>query len=63
MNEIYPPKVSNLLARCRRQYSKDQVYAAEEKILAAFDFEIAVDSTPYCQIHRILGHIYADKLE
>ena len=59
MNEIYPPKISQMIAKCKRFIHKDEVVEIEGSILAALNFDVAIDSTIYTQIHRILGCIYS----
>lgn len=38
MNEIYPPKISSMLAKCRRPTTKEEIVQMEAHILAALDF-------------------------
>lgn len=63
MNEIYPPKISSMIARCKRSVSKEEVIALEARIVSAFDYEVAFPSTAYTLIAQILGHLHADKMQ
>lgn len=59
MNEIYPPKICHLMAKCKKMVTKEEIIALEGSLLAALDFDVAVDHTIYTQMARILGCIYA----
>jgi hypothetical protein len=63
MNEIYPPKISSMIARCRRPPSREEVIVLEARIVAAFDYEVAIPSTAYTRTAQILGDCHAEKLE
>ena len=58
MNEIYPPKITQMTAKCKRFIHKDEVLELEGQILAVLNFEVAIDSTIYTQMHAILGCLY-----
>lgn len=47
INEIYPPKISSLLGRCQHPSSKDDVVNMEAKVVAALDYDLAIEQTPY----------------
>ena len=38
MNEIYPPKVTQMIAKCRRFVHKDEILEMEGSILSALNF-------------------------
>lgn len=63
MNEIYPPKITSMITKCRRSISKEDIIALEGSILQVMEFDVALESTPYTYLHSILGHLYAEKLE
>jgi hypothetical protein len=63
MNEIYPPKISQLAAKCRRLVRREEVLEMEASILEALEFEVALEETVFTHLHRILGCLYGDKLE
>jgi hypothetical protein len=51
MNEIYPPKITSMIARCRATISKQEIIETEGHILQAFGYDISIDSTPYTRIN------------
>ncbi len=63
MNEIYPPKITALLSRCKDSVSKEEIIAIEARIVAAFDYDIAFPTTTYTLISSILGQLNKDKME
>jgi hypothetical protein len=62
MNEIYPPKITSMIARCRKSMTRDDIISLEAKIVGAFNYDIALAATPYSLISSILGCLYADRL-
>jgi hypothetical protein len=62
INEVYPPKITSLLARCQRPANKDEIIALEARITAALDYELALDHTPYSQVALILGALHGERL-
>jgi hypothetical protein len=63
MNEIYPPKITALLSRCKPTVSKEEIIGIEARIVSAFDYDIAFPSTTYTLICALLSGIYQDKME
>ena len=63
MNEIYPPKITHLVAKTSRFVHRDDIINLEGQLLAALNFDVAIDQTVYTYMHRILGCLYGDKLE
>lgn len=59
MNEIYPPKITAMLAKCKKVIAKEEIVALEAGLLAAFEFEVALDSNAFTIMHGILGCLYA----
>lgn len=62
INEVYPPKISSLLARCQHPSTKDELIALEAKVVSALNYELALESTPYSQVAQVLGALHADRL-
>lgn len=42
MNEIYPPKITSMITKCRKHIDKEDIIALEATILAAVDYEVAL---------------------
>lgn len=63
MNEIYPPKISSMLARCKRTHTKEEIIAIEHYVLSVLDFEVALPDTPYSLISQLVAERHPDKLE
>ena len=63
MNEIYPPKITHLIAKSSKFMQRDDIIELEGNLLAALGFDVALDQTVYTYMHRILGCLYGDKLE
>jgi len=63
MNEIYPPKITTMISKCKGFITKDEIIVMEAYILNVFDFDISIDSTPYTHIVNVLGTIYKDRLD
>lgn len=38
MNEIYPPKISSMIARCKKCITKEEIIEMECKIVTAFNY-------------------------
>lgn len=62
MNEIYPPKIASMIARCQRMIKKEEIIEMEGKIIAALDYNTALEETPYTLISKILGKVQEDRL-
>jgi hypothetical protein len=62
MNEIYPPKITSLIARCQRIISKEEIIDCEAQIAATLNYEIALENTPYTLMCKILGQKHSEKL-
>jgi hypothetical protein len=63
MNEIYPPKITALLSRCKNTVTKEEIIAIEARIVSAFDYDIAFPNTTYTLIANLLGQLHRDKME
>lgn len=63
MNEVYPPKITQMAVKCRKYVDKEEIVVMEGSMLTALNFEVALDNTIYTQMIRILGCIYGEKLE
>lgn len=62
MNEIYPPKIESMIARCQRMIKKEEIIEMEGKIIAALDYQTALEDTPYTLINKMLGKTQGDRL-
>lgn len=59
MNEIYPPKITSMTNKCKKNIPEEDVIAFEGVILSALDFEMAIDNNAYTHMHNILGCLYS----
>lgn len=62
MNEIYPPKIASMIARCQRMINKEEIIEMEGRIIAALEYNTALEDTPYTLISRILGKTQGERL-
>jgi hypothetical protein len=62
INEVYPPKITSLLARCQRPTPKDDIIALEARLTAALNYELALEHTPYSQVALVLGALHAERV-
>lgn len=62
INEVYPPKISSLLARCQRSTSKEELIELEARVVAALDYQLALEHTPYSQVSQVLGALHGERL-
>lgn len=63
MNEIYPPKMSALINKCSKIFTKDDMTATEGWILAAFNFDMSFTEISYSYLAQYLGKENEDKME
>lgn len=63
MNEIYPPKMSALINKCSKTFTKDDMTATEGWILAAFNFDMSFTEISYSYLAQYLGKDNEDKME
>ena len=52
-----------MIAKCKSFIHKEEILEIEGQILAVLNFDVAIDSTIYTQMHTILGCFYGEKLE
>ena len=55
MNEIYPPKFSNLIKNCLKPVTKEDIVQTEAEILSFFNFEISFSEITYSYIAKKLN--------
>lgn len=55
MNEIYPPKMSALIHKCTKMFTKDDMTAIEGWILSLFNFDMSFSEISYSYLAQILG--------
>jgi hypothetical protein len=62
INEVYPPKISSLIARCQHITSKEELVELEGRVVAALDYDLALGHTPYSLLVQVLGALHAERL-
>lgn len=55
MNEIYPPKMSVLIHRCSKIFTKEDMIAVQGWILSFFNFDMSFSEITYSYLAQFLG--------
>ena len=55
MNEIYPPKMTVLIQRCTKMFTKEDMIAVEGWILSFFNFDMSFSEITYSYLAQFLG--------
>jgi hypothetical protein len=63
MNEIYPPKMCELISKCSKALTKDEMISIEGWILSIFNYDMSFEEITYSKICKLLGDENIDKLE
>lgn len=55
MNEIYPPKMTSLIQKCTRTFTKEDMTATEGWILSVFNFDMSFTEISFSYLAHYLG--------